>query len=187
MQIPRPRPICFLRIGNFGPIARLFVPTPARSQHPTPYTLQSFPMPYQSFGDASLPAKSGLNTGFGHTRTQPLPRIPGRQEATWAPRGTCAFVVGSLDSLAEWRRVRILYSAFLLAVVELDSSGVLEWIVERIEGSIPHFCWRCGCVLLGLACVMSFLPSIEAALMHACVLMLCRRRVARLPGSAVSW
>lgn len=48
-------------------------------------------------------------------------------------------MVGSLGSLAEWRRVRILYSAFLLAAVELDSSGALEWIVERIEGSIPQF------------------------------------------------
>lgn len=53
--------------------------------------------------------------------------------------------------------MRKLYSAFLLAVVEPDSSGALEWIVERIEGSIPIFFCSHNGVLLGLADVTPFL------------------------------
>lgn len=43
------------------------------------------------------------------------------------------------------RRVRKLYSAFLLAVSELSSPDLLQLIVERIEGSIPiFFCGHIG-------------------------------------------
>lgn len=85
----------------------------------------------------------------------------------WAPRGTCAIVVGSLGSLAEWRRVRILYSAFLLAVVELDSSGALEWIVERIEGSIPHFFLEVWLCLIG-SCMCDVLLACSQSDLDVC-------------------
>lgn len=97
-----------------------------------------------------VPSRQSLasNTGFGHTsthtHTQPAPN-------TWGAEGTCAFVCGG----QVWRGAcELLYSAFLLAVAEFDSfRRALEWIVERIEGSIPiSFCGR-HCAFLGLVCM----------------------------------
>lgn len=77
--------------------------------------------------------------------------------------------VGSMEV-----RAYTLYSAFLLAVVELDSLGALKWIVERIGGSIPHFfspsrlcftksCARClvWCDAICYACAVGDLTVVE--------------------------
>lgn len=81
----------------------------------------------------------------------------------------------------------MLYSAFLLAVVELDSSGALEWIVERIEGSIPIYFCSCGCVFLGLARVTDVLLALVRGDLICVSWVIDRCRASRRSWLGVKW